>query len=111
MDAKKIGAQIQLARKAAGMTQDALAQAVGLSTKYVSNLECGNKTAKLETFILICNALHVDANTLLADELDCSPNIAVAASMLSKRLEKLPPSEQKKILHVVEVMVEDHIET
>ena len=108
MDAKKIGAQIQQARKAAGMTQDALAQSVGLSTKYVSNLECGNKTAKLETFILICNALHVDANTLLAEELDCSPNIAITASTLSKRLEKLPAAEQKKILHVVEVMISDN---
>ena len=109
MDTKKVGAQIQKARKAAHMTQDALAQAVGLSTKYVSNLECGNKTATLETFIQICNALHVDANTLLADELDCSPNITIAASTLSKRLEKLPTSEQKKILHVVEVMVADNI--
>lgn len=108
MDAKKIGAQIQQARKAAGMTQDALAQSVGLSTKYVSNLECGNKTAKLETFILICNALHVDANTLLADVLDCSPNIAITASTLSKRLDKLPTSKQKKILHVVEVMISDN---
>ena len=108
MDAKKIGAQIQQARKAAGMTQDALAQSVGLSTKYVSNLECGNKTAKLETFIQICNALHVDANTLLAEELDCSPNIAITASTLSKRLDKLPTSEQKKILHVVEVMISDN---
>lgn len=79
MDAKKDGARIQNARKGAGMTQDTLAQAVGLSTKYVSNLGCGNKIAKPETFILICNALHIDANTLLADELECSPAIEASA--------------------------------
>lgn len=73
MDAKKIGAQIQQARKAAGMTQDALAQSVGLSTKYVSNLECGNKTAKLETFmpVLLDDFMHHDLRVLFYFAADC----------------------------------------
>ena len=57
MDAKKIGNRIKLIRKARGLTQADLAQMVDLTPKYLSNLECGFKLPKFETFISIANAL------------------------------------------------------
>ena len=43
---------------------------VDLSTKYISNVECGFKTPKLNTFVSIANALQCDADLLLLDVLD-----------------------------------------
>ena len=52
MDAQKVGRRIQEARKARGLTQAELAQMVDLSTKYISNVECGFKTPKLNTLMV-----------------------------------------------------------
>ena len=70
MDAQKVGKRIQEIRKARGLTQAELAQQVDLSTKYISNIECGLKMPKLNTFVSIANALQCDANVLLSDVLD-----------------------------------------
>lgn len=70
MDAQKVGRRIQEMRKSRGLTQSELSQLLDLSTKYISNIECGFKTPKLNTFVAIANALQCDANLLLADVLD-----------------------------------------
>ena len=44
MDAQKVGRRIQEVRKDRGLTQSELSQKVDLSTKYISNIECGFKT-------------------------------------------------------------------
>ena len=77
MDAQKVGRRIQEARKARGLTQAELAQMVDLSTKYISNVECGFKTPKLNTFVAIANALQCDANQLLADVLDVIRGVGI----------------------------------
>ena len=57
MNLSMIGPRIQQERKARGMTQSVLAEKVAVSTKYISNIECGEKLPRLETFIAIANAL------------------------------------------------------
>lgn len=105
MDARKVGARIQAARRKRGLTQTDLAQKVDLTAKYLSNIECGEKTPKLETFIAIANALEVDANSLLQDVLTVSS--AIISSEISEQLAKLTPSEQRKVKRIFDVMIED----
>ena len=75
MEAAKVGVRIQEVRRARGLTQAELAQAVDITPKYLSNIECGAKIPKFETFIAIANALEIDANTLLVDVLTVSNTI------------------------------------
>ena len=105
MDAQKVGRRIQEARKARGITQSELAQMVDLSTKYVSNIECGFKTPKLNTFISIANALQCDANTLLSDVLDITTG--QESGLVSKKLLNLPAEEQRRLLRVLDVMIDE----
>ena len=105
MNAKNVGLRIQQARLNAGLTQEELGRKLNLSAKYISNLECGSKTAKLATFVAIANALSVDANTLLTDELEC--HTGIEASKLTKIIEKLPTKRQDKILQVISIMAQD----
>lgn len=105
VDAKNIGANIKRTRKERGLTQAELAQMVDLSTKYLSNLECGEKYPKLETFISIANALQCDANSLLCDVLDAA--IPVTTTSISNKLSVLPPKEQRRFLRILEFMVDD----
>lgn len=109
MDVKRIGQRLQIVRKSRGMTQAALAQAADLSVKYVSNIECGNKTPTLETFITIANILQIDANTLLTDVLDVSA--AEESNDVSAKLAELTPSAQRKFLRVLDTMIDEFRES
>ena len=105
MDAQKVGKRIQEVRKSRGLTQSELAQMVDLSTKYISNIECGFKTPKLNTFVAIANALQCNADLLLADVLDTAAERESGG--VSKKLLALPPDEQRRILRVLEVMIQE----
>ena len=106
MDAQKVGRRIQEVRKSRGITQSELAQMVELSTKYISNIECGFKTPKLNTFVAIANALQCDADSLLADVLDTA--ISQESGLISKNLLALPVEKQRYFLKVLEVMIDEN---
>lgn len=105
MDAQKVGRRIQEVRRSRGLTQAELSQMVDLSTKYISNVECGFKMPKLNTFVSIANALQCDANLLLSDVLDVT--IGQESGLISKKLLALPTEEQRRILRVLEVMIDE----
>ena len=105
MDAWLIGKRIQLVRKERGLTQEQLSHMVNLSPNYLSNVETGLKTPKLETLIEIMNALQCDANALLADVVDATTT--EQSGQISKALASLPMKEQRKIMRIVEVLVQE----
>ena len=105
VDAQKVGRRIQEVRKSRGLTQAELAQMVDLSTKYISNVECGFKTPKLNTFVAIANALQCDANQLLSDVLDVTTS--QESGLVSRKLQALPVDEQRRLLRVLEVMIDE----
>ena len=105
MDTQKVGRRIQEVRKSRGLTQAELSQMVDLSTKYISNIECGFKMPKLDTFVSIVNALQCDANLLLTDVLDVTTS--QESGLVSKKLLALPAHEQLRILRVLEVMIDE----
>ena len=72
MDLKAVGQRIRKAREAKGLTQEALANRVGLSPTPISVIERGIKSARLETFVAISNALEVSADSLLIDVVEHS---------------------------------------
>ena len=51
------------------------------------------------------NALKVDANTLLRDVLDVSTS--TASSEISEKLAALPMEEQRKIMRILDVMINE----
>lgn len=105
LDAAKIGQRIQQVRKTRRMTQSQLADKVDISTKYLSNIECGDKVPKFETFVAIANALEVDANSLLVDVLTVSS--VIISSEITEKLAKLSPYEQRRVKRLFDVIVED----
>lgn len=105
VDSQKVGRRIQEVRKSRGITQSELAQRVDLSTKYISNIECGFKTPTMDTFVAIANALQCDANSLLSDVLDVTTS--QESGLVSKKLLGLPAEEQRRLLRMLEVMIDE----
>ena len=57
---QKLGKKIQYLRKNNRMTQDQLAEIIGMDTKNISRIENGNNYPTAENLTLIANALEVD---------------------------------------------------
>lgn len=68
MDQKKIGRFIAAKRKEKSLTQQALADLVGISNKTVSKWECGNGLPEVSLMLPLCNALGITVNELLSGE-------------------------------------------
>lgn len=105
MDLQSIGKRIRQYRESADIRQEDFAEQVNLSPTYMSAIERGVKIPKLETLIRIANTLKIPSDYLLSDVL-IAGNL-IHASSLSDQLKELPDKEQKRILHVLEVMIKD----
>ena len=66
---KKLGARIVYYRKINGLTQEKLAEEVGISPQYLSRIENGNypKSVSLSTLMRIAEKLNVSISKLLED--------------------------------------------
>lgn len=70
VDYKDFGTRVRAARRRLGMTQEELAEKVGISSSFLGHIERGTRIASLETLVLLCNALHVTPQALLTASLD-----------------------------------------
>jgi transcriptional regulator with XRE-family HTH domain len=63
----RLGARIRARREALGLSQAALAEKVGITPNYVSNLERGLKLPTLDTLVAIAKAINVPSSELLGE--------------------------------------------
>lgn len=67
MDYYKIGQKIRKFRKIQGLSQEELAEKIGISTTHMSHIETGNTKLSLSVFVDIANALNIQTDDLLND--------------------------------------------
>jgi len=61
---KEIGSRVAIARKAAGLTQEALAEVLDVNLVTVSRLERGNSLPGVVTLLRICEAISLPPSKL-----------------------------------------------
>lgn len=67
MDYYQIGQRIRKYRKAYGLSQEALAERVGISVPHMSHIETGNTKLSLPVLVALAQALEVCTDDLLFD--------------------------------------------
>lgn len=72
VDYNDIGKRIREARVKKKVTQEQLAEMVGVGVTHISHIETGNSIPSMKVFILIVNALGVSADELLCGSLQQS---------------------------------------
>lgn len=75
-DYKGIGSRIRYYRGERKLSQEKLAEKVGVSSIYISYMENGSRVPSLDLLIDIANALEVSADDLLTDSLKHSDSAA-----------------------------------
>lgn len=68
LDYYRIGQRIRKSRKAQGLSQEQLAEMVGISLPHMSHIETANTKLSLPVFVDIASALGVSTDELLRDE-------------------------------------------
>lgn len=69
MDDRSFGYRVRLERRRKKLTQEALAERIGISASFMGHIERGTRTASMDTLIALCNALDVSPEVLLRDSL------------------------------------------
>ena len=97
----QIGERIQKAREASTYTQEKLAEKVGVSTQYISDLERGVVGTSIPTLIKICNTLCTSSDYILMGKSE-SRDI----SSVENRLQNLSQEEIEIVEKGINLMIE-----
>lgn len=100
---KSIGQRIAQYRKAKKLTQEQLAESVGLTTHHLSAIERGASGVRTEVLVQIINILGCTADDIFCDVIDSG--YKSRASRLSDSVEKLSPENRDKVFDVLEALV------
>ena len=105
----EIGQNVKRVRESTGLTQEQLAELIGLGVKHVSAIECGAVGVSLPTLKQLCTLLSVPADTILFGEVSVGESErADALRFITDRLAHLPDNDfwaAKEILDkLLEVM-------
>lgn len=103
MDKELVGKRIKEYRIKAGLTQEALAERVGISPNYLSAIERGVKLVRLDKLVCIINEINCTADDILVDVIKKS--YEKKTSELLDTLSKLPEHEQKRIYEVINALI------
>lgn len=69
IDYASIGQKVKQIRLSKGVTQEQLAEAVGVGVTHISHLETGSGTVSLKVFLAIVNYLECSADEILCKEI------------------------------------------
>ena len=108
VDYRAIGRRIKMRRKAAGKTQDKLAEALSVSVGYISQLERGVTKINLETLYRIARILDCRPIDLLSDlpreTSSKKPEEEELESELQKLCRQMSPARRRLLLAVARAM-------
>ena len=81
-----VGQRIQKIRRAKGLTQQQLAEMVGISTNYLSDVERGKSSARIDKLVAIINALGCSADDVFADVINVNDeSVDISAAHLTPK--------------------------
>ncbi len=101
----QIGQNIRQIREDAGLTQERLADILGIGDKHVSAIERGAVGLSLPTLMRICEALSVSADRVLFGARDDVDRRSADIHMLMERLERLPDRQFSAVKDVMDAVL------
>ena len=84
------------------------AEHMGISEKYLSDIERGDKLPRLETFVKMLNTLSASADDVLQDSLIMG--YVAKSNDLQKRLEPLDTSRRRQLLEILDSIMDSLID-
>lgn len=105
MDKVAIGSRLREARNMVKLTQEQLAEKVGIGTTYISDIERGAKFPSLSLFIKIVDALGVSSDFILRGEIEAGKNCVY--DDITKKLDGLTPKQRLGIADLIDAYIKN----
>lgn len=102
MDYYAIGQRIRKFRKAHSLSQEALAEKVGISTTHMSHIETGNTKLSLTVLVNLASMLEVSTDDILFDH--TSVNKSTVFEQIFTILEKCDSQQLTVIMDVIQAL-------
>ena len=96
---KDMGQRIMVRRKSLRMTQEELAEKLGVSTQMISNLELGKKAIRPENLSKVCAVLELSADFILT-----GTNTKTAVDAVAEKLIQLTAEELQIVNDMIDYM-------
>jgi transcriptional regulator with XRE-family HTH domain len=96
---KEMGQRIMVRRKSLSMTQEELAEKLGVSTQMISNLELGKKAIRPENLAKVCSVLELSADFILT-----GTNTKTAVDAVAEKLIQLTAEELQMVNDMIDYM-------
>ena len=96
---KEMGQRIMVRRKTLRMTQEELAEKLGVSTQMISNLELGKKAIRPENLANVCEVLGLSADFVLT-----GINTKTAVDAVAEKLTQLTAEELQMVNDMIDYM-------
>lgn len=103
MDSKSLGKKLKSYRAKCGWSVEECAERIGITPRYLADIERGDKVPKLETFIRILNVLSASADDVLQDNLVIG--YESKSNDIIKKLESLDITRRKQALNIFDSVI------
>ena len=103
MDKLTMGDRIKEVRRKQKLTQEQLAERLGVSVEFVGQIERGIKLPSMQVFIKLVEALNVSADYLLRDSV--STGRLFGDNSIGRKIEKLEPKQRIALEALVETNI------
>lgn len=103
MNSKSMGRKIREYRTKCGWNVDVCAERAGISTRYLADIERGDKVPKLETFLDILNAVMASSDDVLQDSL--AVGYEAKSNDIIRKLQSLDVTKRKQALDIFESVI------
>ena len=99
------GEALRKIRKANNLTQEEVAQQIGVDTKYISQIECGVAKGTISTMLKFCKAYNVTPNDILCTFIK-DLGLDYDLKQFETRFSKLNKRDKKIVLSLIENLIE-----
>ena len=96
---REMGQRIMVRRKSLRMTQEELAEKLGVSTQMISNLELGKKAIRPDNLAKVCTVLELSADFILT-----GTNTKTAVDAVAEKLIQLTAEELQMVNGMIDYM-------
>ena len=103
MNCKSMGKKLKSYRAKCGWSLKECSERIGISTRYLADIERGDKVPKLETFLLILNTLNASADDVLQDSLVVG--YEAKSNDVIRKLNALDVTKRKQALDIFDSVI------
>ena len=84
IDYKALGQRVRRLRQEHKLTQEELAEQIGVSHSFVGHIERGSRKASLETLVMLANVMEISTDDLLQGSLSASEELVKPVKKLTQ---------------------------